>query len=176
MELRRYGGGMERPSGQERPEGRKPVIIYILVLFAAAFLLMAMSFVAHQRSSEEAMGDLQSSVGAVQEVQELQEQAIALQKELAEAREAAETFQDANETSRERASHAEYTLERTREAMEWFWQLDEAYLKEDLETCASILDTMGENAESPMSEYLSPLAAERYREICAAVDGGEETP
>ena len=64
--------------------GNKSVVVYIMVLFIAAFLLMAWSFASHQRSNTEALGRLQSSVTAMREVQDLQDQVIALQKELAE--------------------------------------------------------------------------------------------
>ncbi len=160
------------PDLEEKTEsgGKKPVIIYILVLFLVAFLLMTLSLLAHQRSNTEAIGRLQGSVSAMQEVQGLQEQVIALQKELSEAKEAAEIFEDANETSRNQASHMEYLLERTQEAAEWFWQLDEACLREDWDLCRTILGTMEQNTASPMRDYLTPLAAERYQEIKAAAE------
>ena len=40
--------------------GKKPVIVYILVLFAVAFLLMIWSLISHQRSNTEAIGRLRS--------------------------------------------------------------------------------------------------------------------
>ena len=79
--------------------GKKPVIVYILVLFAVAFLLMIWSLISHQRSNTEAIGRLQGSVSAMQEVQELQEQVIQLQKELAEVKEQLELEQEAAETA-----------------------------------------------------------------------------
>ena len=166
---RRSEGGPAEPLGEASPKGKKPVVVYIMILFIAAFLLMAWSFASHQRSNTEALGKLQSSMGAMQEVQGLQDQVIALQKELAEAKEAADGFQDANETSRNQAAHLEEVLTRTQEAMEWFWQLNEAYLKEDPEGCRAILAEMERNTESPLSGYLTELAAQRYQEIKGAV-------
>lgn len=155
------------PSG--RGSGNKPVVVYILVLFIAAFLLMALSLLMHQRSNEEAIGELKDSISAMREAQIGQDRISELEQALEEAQEAAAVFQDANETSRNQASHLEHVLEQTQEAMEWFWQLNESYLEHDLEMCRTILETMEENAESPLSEYLTPLAAERYREIQTAV-------
>ena len=54
------------PAGSEK----SPVIVYILVLFLAAFLLMLLSLLAHQRSTTRELGRLQSSVSAMQEIQE----------------------------------------------------------------------------------------------------------
>ena len=60
---KRADGGEVTPASSETPEtGKKPVIIYILILFLAAFLLMFLSMLSHQRSSTEALGQLKSSV------------------------------------------------------------------------------------------------------------------
>lgn len=60
---KRADGGEVTPASSETPEtGKKPVIIYILILFLAAFLLMFLSMLSHQRSNTEALGQLQSSV------------------------------------------------------------------------------------------------------------------
>lgn len=170
---KRSDSGPAEPMEENTPKDKKPVVVYIMILFIAAFLLMAWSFASHQRSNTEALGRLQSSVGVMQEVQELQNQVIALQKELAEAKEAADVFQDANETSRNQASHLERLLEQTQEAMEWFWQLNEAHLSGDPDTCRTILAAMERNTESPLSGYLTELAAKRYQEIKAAVEEAE---
>ena len=58
-----------------------------MILFIVAFLLMALSFFMHQRSNTEALGELQHSVSAMQEVQATQEKIIELQEELAQAQE-----------------------------------------------------------------------------------------
>ena len=82
---KRADGGEVTPASSETPEtGKKPVIIYILILFLAAFLLMFLSMLSHQRSNTEALGQLQNSVSAIQEIQTTQEQIIELQKRLDE--------------------------------------------------------------------------------------------
>ena len=53
------------PSPQPQPgsggqPGKKPVVIYIMILFIVAFLLMALSFVMHQRSNSEVLGQLET--------------------------------------------------------------------------------------------------------------------
>ena len=80
---KRADGGEVTPASSETPEtGKKPVIIYILILFLAAFLLMFLSMLSHQRSNTEALGQLQNSVSAIKEIQATQEQIIELQKRL----------------------------------------------------------------------------------------------
>ena len=68
------------PAPDKPAKNNKPVVIYIMILFIAAFLLMALSFFMHQRSNTEALGELQSSVNAMQEIQISQEQIIELQE------------------------------------------------------------------------------------------------
>lgn len=177
MTLEKPDGNLPEESRETAPGdlggGKKPVLVYIMVLFIAAFLLMAMSFIAHQRSNTKTIGQLQSSVSAMRDVQELQKQVIDLQNELAEARAAADAFQDANETSRNQASHLEHLLERTRETAEQFWQLEEAYREEDFPQCRSILEAMEQNSEDPPEQYLAQAMAERYLEIAATVRESE---
>ena len=67
---------------QKKVRKDKPVITYIMILFIAAFLLMALSFLMHQRSNTEALGQLQSSMTAMQEIQATQEKNMELQEQL----------------------------------------------------------------------------------------------
>ena len=72
MKFEKRTDGEQTPSSpqEDKPSaGRKPVVIYIMILFIVAFLLMALSFVMHQRSNTEVLGELQDSVSAMQEIQ-----------------------------------------------------------------------------------------------------------
>ena len=51
---------MNQEEKNPRPHNGKPVIQYILVMFIAAFLLMALSMLMHQRTTAEGIGDLQT--------------------------------------------------------------------------------------------------------------------
>ncbi len=97
---KRSGDEAETPSSapEETPStGKKPVVIYIMILFIVAFLLMALSFLMHQRSNSEVLGELQDSVTAMQEVQATQDALLDLQNQLDEA----QTTIDALESSAE---------------------------------------------------------------------------
>ena len=154
--------------------GKKPVIVYILILFVVAFLLMALSLLMHQRSNTEALGQLNDSIAAMKDMQNSQERIAELEQELAQANAAAQEFSAANETSRNQAAHAQYRLEQAQEAMDWFWQLNEAYMLEDIPRCEEILAEMTRNKEEPLSEYLSAMAADRYAEILSALEASRE--
>ena len=78
---KRADGGEVTPASSETPEtGKKPVIIYILILFLAAFLLMFLSMLSHQRSNTEALGQLQNSVSAIQELKVISDSISDLEK------------------------------------------------------------------------------------------------
>ena len=86
--------GAEPLSPQEdKPSGKKPVVIYIMILFIVAFLLMALSFVMHQRSNTEVLGELQDSVSAMQEIQTTQDALLDLQDQLDDAEETVEALE-----------------------------------------------------------------------------------
>lgn len=162
------------PAGGGR---NKPVVVYIMVLFIAAFLLMALSFLIHQRSNTETLGVLQSSMSALQDLQESQSRIEELERALEEARAAAADLQNAGEAARNQAAALEDKLSRTVTAMSWFCQLNEAYALGDAERCRTILQRMEEGAPSPLYEQLpreaggveGPVPYDRYLEIRSAL-------
>lgn len=132
---RRDSASPEEKEPSKQSGGRKPVIVYIFVLFAVAFLLMIWSLFSHQRSNTEALGQLQTSVSAMQEVQALQEQVIRLQQEqLEQEQEAAETAAAAQEKS----AAANDKLA----ALTNLYLLEHAYQSEDYDSCRQLIDHM----------------------------------
>ena len=64
MKFEKRSGDAETPAPapEDKPStGKKPVVISIMILFIVAFLLMALSFLMHQRSNSEVLGELQNS-------------------------------------------------------------------------------------------------------------------
>ena len=98
MKLEKRSDGPENSNpDQEKetsPSGKKPVVVYIMILFIAAFLLMALSFLMHQRSNSEVLGELQDSVSAMQEAQVSQEKIMELQETVDDLKERNETLED----------------------------------------------------------------------------------
>lgn len=138
---RRDSASPEEKEPSKQSGGRKPVIVYIFVLFAVAFLLMIWSLFSHQRSNTEALGQLQTSVSAMQEVQALQEQVIRLQQELAETKEQLEQEQEAAETAaaaQEESAAANDKLA----ALTNLYLLEHAYQSEDYDSCRQLIDHM----------------------------------
>ena len=59
------------PAAPAAENGRhKPVLLYLVILFAIAFVLILFSFIMHQRSNAEVLKELQSQVETLQELQQ----------------------------------------------------------------------------------------------------------
>lgn len=174
------GPGQRANRGQQRRQ--RSVLQYIVILFAAAFVLLLITFMMERRQYEQqqqesqaSIDDLQQqSVSAVQtlkgmteentqlreQVEDLQQQIEALEKQLASAKEAQSAVQE--------QLHA---AEKQTEALAWFWELNDAYLRGRLNVCKSIISSMEEagmveflpEENTTGQDYLSP--AERYQEI-----------
>ena len=140
-------------SAQESPKAasKKPVIIYIMILFIAAFLLMALSFAMHQRSNQEAIGELETSFNTtIAEIQETQERILALEKELDAANDQILTLQsDVTD-----ANAAQLAAELEADAMEALYVLQQKYSAGLYEECLAYAKQMEEKG---LSKALSPI-------------------
>ena len=59
---------LQHDAEHERPRKPQSVLLYLVILFAAAFLLMALSYFMQRRASDAAIEDLRESVTAMQSV------------------------------------------------------------------------------------------------------------
>ena len=161
---KRADGGEVTPASSETPEtGKKPVIIYILILFLAAFLLM------FQRSNTEALGQLQNSVSAIQEIQATQEQIIELQKRLDET----EAERDEAKEELKVISDSISDLEKTSQALLALYNLQQEYLTGNLDGCLLTLQEISDQhldelLPSANTEGVTP-PAQRYQELKEAI-------
>lgn len=177
MKLERRNGTGEpaSPAPEETPSSgsgeKKPVIVYIFVLFTVALLLMIWSLFSHQRSNTEAIGRLQGSVSAMQEVQELQERVITLQEALDDAQAEADL-----QTRRATETQELYDrLLRQTDALYYLYALQQQYLLRDFEDCRETIRTMEDGDMVKLLpdgggavDVTSP--ALRYRELKEAVE------
>lgn len=173
LEKRSDGSGEPAPSqGQDTtPSGKKPVVVYIMILFIVAFLLMALSFFMHQRSNTEALGELQHSVTAMQEVQATQEKIIELQEELSQAQEDIADLEDAGQETQDELNDAQMETQ----ALLTLYTLQQQYAAGDLEACRKTIEEMVSSGydtvlpeESPAKDVTSP--AGRFAQLREAVE------
>lgn len=170
----------ETPQSQEadkQPTGKKPVVVYIMILFIAAFLLMALSFLMHQRSNTEALGQLQNSVTAMQEVQATQEKIIELQDELAEANRELENLREKADAGQAELEEQKALLKEqaaTTSALQHLYALQQLYSGKHYDSCLELIETMEQQGDpshlpdAAMTGVTPP--AERYQELKEAVE------
>ena len=139
------------PQNAPKTSAKKPVVIYIMILFIAAFLMMALSFAMHQRSNQEALGNLETSFHAtIAEIQETQERILELEKEL----DAANDQILALESDAANAATTLQNAELENRAMEALYILQQKYSAGLYQECVTIAEQMDANG---LVDVLSPI-------------------
>ena len=174
FEKRNAAGTPEPQEEKNSQDGNKPVVVYIMILFIAAFLLMALSFFMHQRSNTEALGELQHSVSTMQEIQANQEKIIDLQDRLAVTEDELDDTKAKLETYQEEQEAARKALELENQAMRALYTLQQQYLTLNIEGCAKTIEdaeAAGLTAAlSDKSEGGVTSPAVRWQQLKDAVD------
>ena len=137
----------EEKQNLPQAEKNKPVIVYIMILFIAAFLLMALSFLMHQRSNTEALGQLQNSVTAMQEVQATQEENIALQQQLSDLQEQLDKTTAAYDGQLKALVGDLEQKQLALDAMTNLYLLQQSYSAGEYESCMEIITFMEEHQQ-----------------------------
>ena len=173
--VKRSDGGPVEPEGTTAPRGKKPVVLYIMILFIAAFLLMAWSFASHQKSNTEAIGKLQSSVTAMQGVQD---RMIGLQELDAAQEQIKDLERDLSLREMEMEAHNRQYM-----ALARLYSLERLYRLENLAACREVIDSMeAEDLVTCLRDSLSDSQRElgftvsdrdRYQQLKEAVETRE---
>lgn len=139
--------------------GRSHVLIYILILFIAAFLLMTLSFLSHQRSNEQVLGQLHTNVSSLEKLQSALEENVRLQEQvdvqkfqLEELRKELALSESAQSQLTEKIAALEIalaqqqkeleTLQKTASAVDALTQLQQQLLSGDSAACRKIITDM----------------------------------
>lgn len=155
----REAGDLQHQAEHIRPRRKMSVFGYMAVLFGVAFLLLLIAFFQQQRANDEAADALQKSQSTIESIQQLldenkvlREENEALKAETEELQgqvtelDAARRTQNLNiEELQEEAARQENALK----AMDFFWQIDEAYALNRYNLCRTLIQEMGE-----LSQYL----------------------
>ncbi len=184
-----------RTAAQQQRRRSQSVFQYITILFAAALLLLLYTFLMERRQYEISQVENQEQIDQLQqnsasatqrldaiiaerdkfkeENAALKEQAERLGEELAEAQSQLDALPDA-------ISQQEHVLEQTKRAMDWFWQIDEAYVRGRNRLCRELIAHLedGSDGQPPLKDYLPTKSAtgngrfsprDRYQEIYDAL-------
>ena len=140
----------QRTSPQKRR--RQSALRYITILFGAAFVLMLFTFLMERRQNEALMQEnqaqienLQQSVSAWQSLQGLIEENEQLKVEIAALETEIAKLENSVDTVTGQLNTKEQALEtakRSLNAMDWFWQIDEAYARGRYALCRSLIEAL----------------------------------
>ena len=136
-----------------REKRQRSVVHYIAVLFAAAFLLMLMAYLMDQRQNQ-AMNDLNQSLTGLQDsltdqssLQDIYEDNMQLIQQVGQLEEQLKQEQEENQELSSQLSDQE----KASQAMDWFWQIDEAYVLGRYSLCRELIQ---EIQDAGLVDYL----------------------
>ncbi len=126
-----------KPSSRKRSSKRKaPVFTYLIILFLAAFILLAMSYFMQQRKLEgmdESLAGLKESVSAMQGIQSLQEENDQLRTQVEELQQQVEALtQERDELEASRDTYKEGWEQSAYQAiaLNWLREIQSLYEKQ----------------------------------------------
>lgn len=167
------------------PQDRKrqrSVVSYISIMFVTALVLLGMSLAMERRQHAEnlenldnlnqSLTGLKDSVSAMQSVQHLYEENAALKEQISDLEEQLQAIKTQQETA---VTQLTVDAERTSKAMDYFWQINEAYVRNRWSTARVLINAMEDNAQGfALKDYLPKESAtdngrfspaDRYQEI-----------
>lgn len=175
--------------GQPRPrrssaqrKRQQSVLTYIVILFIAAFLLLLVSLFMERRQSNEMIGGLtesmsglRESVSAMQSVQALYEENDQLKQQIQDLEDQLENQKVELHKAMEEAADLRLELDQTIQALDLFWQIDEAYVRGRYSLCRQLITSL---QDQKLTQYLPKESttdndrfspADRYQEIYNAL-------
>ena len=153
----------ERPGQQRRR--RQSVVLYITILFG---------------DLTSSVSDLKDSLSGMQTAQSALEENGALKNEIQDLQEQIDTLLGTIDSLTAAGEQQGQVLERTKEAMDYFWQIDEAYVRGRYSLCRDLIAVLEDTSsgEAPLKSYLPQESytdngrfspADRYQEIWDAL-------
>lgn len=142
-----------------------PVVNYITLLFLAAFSLLLMTYLMEQRQSAEILDGIRNSVSAMRTVDDLYEENGDLMEEIIRLREELLKEQQSHvllKRDMEDLKEEHYIYENGIRAMDWFWQINEAYVKNDFFLAGELINYMEEANLHPFLPTENVSATERF--------------
>lgn len=153
---------------------KRPILIYILILFIAAFLLMTLSFLASRRSSEEVLGQLNSSVSALDRLQTALEENVRLQKDVAAQKDRINELEDQLDAALS-AHEADAAQQQAQlDAMTNLYLLECAFRRDEFERCREMIQKMDAAGQTALLEI--PVSAEGTPSAGLVINGEYTAP
>lgn len=167
-------GGLQHAAEHEKPHKKPSVLMYLVILFAAAFLLMAWSYFMQQRVSSQTIEGLKESVSAMQSVDTLQKANTELKAQVEALTAQVEALQKQADTLTEQNGALQAQTqqqERSAQAMDWFWRIQREVSRGRYASARALAEDFkatGLDAALPTDHPADPdgpSPAEQYQEI-----------
>lgn len=165
---------LQHAAEHERPRGKTHVMSYLVILFAAAFLLLLLSYLMQQRSNQETIDGLKTSVSTMQSVEDLIEDNQLLHNQVSEMEAQINTLTQSRQALEAQVQDQDQALT----AMDWLWRIQRAYSKGSKKDARELVDQFeatglshalpqtalsGVDGPSPAEQYNALLDALNYR-------------
>ena len=177
----------KKQSNRQEKARQRSVIFYLSVMFTAAFLLLSLSLLMERRQRAEDMDDLhqsltglKNSVSAMQSVEQLYEDNAALKDQINQLEQQLDATKSLTAQQETALSDLTLKLERTQHAMDYFWQINEAFVRGRYALCRELIAVLEDNSKGyALKDYLSTQSstnndrfspADRYLEIYGKVN------
>ena len=136
-----------------REKRQRSVVHYIAILFAAAFVLMLLTYLMDRRQNQ-AMNDLNQSLTGLQDsitdqssLQDIYEDNMQLIQQVGQLEEQVKQLEEDKQSLTSQLSDQE----KASQAMDWFWQVDEAYVLGRYSLCRELIQ---EIQDAGLVDYL----------------------
>ena len=183
-----------KPEPEKKPEHshkhrQKSVFQYITILFAAAFVLLLYTLMERrqndilQQQSNDKLSQLQQqSVSAVQSLDNLYQENEYLKQSMDHLETQISNLEQEKQQLEQDLAASQDTVEwqqRSAQALDWFWQVDEAYVRGKYTLCRTLMRHLEDTGDGdPLKNYLPQESAtkngrfspyHRYEEIYNAL-------
>lgn len=178
----REGTPRTRRLNRSQRHSQRSVFQYIAILFAAALVLLLYTFMMErrqfeqlQKENQENISNLERSASAVQRLQGIYNENASLKEQIQALEAEKSQLEKEIKSLRQSAAEQETRLEHVSQAMDWFWQINEAFVRGRYTKCRELIASL-ENAglagylpkeSATANDRFSP--ADRYQEIYSKV-------
>lgn len=156
-------------SSKSQRRRQRSVLQYIAVLFCAAFVLLLFTFMMerrqYQRLQEENQDNIQQSVSATQTLNGILEENKQLKEQLETQEQQLKDLQDQYDklmTDYDAAQQAGIEHSRTTQALDWFWQINEAYVRGRYSKCRELIASLEEGGLADCLPKVSATDNDRF--------------
>lgn len=169
---------LQHEAEHSRPRKKIAVVSYLAILFAAAFLLLLLTYFMQQRTSQDAISGLKDSVDSMQSVGNLVDQNKTLHTENNDLKDQADKLTAEIAALEKNTAAAQKTLleqAQQLEAMDWFWRIQRSYSrgsKGEAKALAGEFEATGLVSHLPdisPADIDGPSPAEQYLDLLQAM-------